>query len=84
MDTNQLMASLAAYMTSQAKGLHAEITELLQTLEEMPAGVEELLEKVEENLEKAEEFYESGNYIAANYWALQALELMQQILEIIQ
>ena len=37
------------------------------------------LDLVLEYLEMSERFFISGNYIAANYWALKALELLQEI-----
>lgn len=37
-----------------------------------------LLDLAEEYLKKAEENYQRGNYIAANYWALQATAVLEQ------
>lgn len=39
---------------------------------------ERLLELVEEYLQRAQENFEKGNYIAANYWALQATEALEE------
>ncbi|MGC1121647.1 MAG: hypothetical protein WBA22_11195 [Candidatus Methanofastidiosia archaeon] len=39
------------------------------------------LSEVTEFLEMAEKFYMGGDYIAANYWALKALDLLQEIQE---
>lgn len=39
---------------------------------------EELLELVEVYLQRAQENYDRGNYIAANYWALQATEALEE------
>jgi hypothetical protein len=45
---------------------------------------EELLELVEEYLQKAQENYEKGNYIAANYWALQAAAALEEAEECLE
>jgi hypothetical protein len=39
---------------------------------------EKLLELVEEYLQRAQENFERGNYIAANYWALQATAALEE------
>ena len=60
----------------------------LESVEQQLAAAEEegkdttpceaLLEKVHEYLRLAQENYEKGNYIAANYWALEALALLEE------
>lgn len=39
---------------------------------------EELLEQAKEALEKAYMYFAGGNYIAANYWAMQAIEFLEK------
>lgn len=43
-----------------------------------------LLDLVEEYLEKAKENFEKGNYIAANYWALQATAALEEAEECLE
>ncbi|MBU7016850.1 MAG: hypothetical protein HXS44_05030 [Theionarchaea archaeon] len=60
----------------------------LQSLQDLIAAAESegkdttpckiLLELVEEYLQRAQENYEKGNYIAANYWALQATATLEE------
>ncbi len=60
----------------------------LQSLQDLIAAAENegkdttpckiLLELVEEYLRRAQENYEKGNYIAANYWALQATATLEE------
>lgn len=60
----------------------------LQSLQDLIAAAENegkdttpckiLLELVEEYLQRAQENYEKGNYIAANYWALQATATLEE------
>ncbi|MFQ6088786.1 MAG: hypothetical protein ACE5K0_07800 [Candidatus Methanofastidiosia archaeon] len=45
---------------------------------------EELYEKAIEFLEKAENFYKGGNYIAANNYALKAIELFEEAIECLE
>jgi hypothetical protein len=80
---NSAMASLASFNISVAETQLAEILDLLEEAEEVPEEVEELLEQLKEALAKAQEFFDAGNFIAANYWACQALAIAQQILALI-
>lgn len=85
-DTNKPMRSLAAYRISQVQSLLGEIQKTCGKLkdENDPLYSEccvNRLDEVQEFSEMAEKFYMGGNYIAANYWALKALDLLQEIEE---
>ena len=44
-------------------------------------GCEKLLEKAKDALEKAHTYFAGGNYIAANYWAIQTIKLLEECIE---
>ncbi|KYK32967.1 MAG: hypothetical protein AYK19_14565 [Theionarchaea archaeon DG-70-1] len=85
-DTINPMKPLAEHRISQAQSL---LEEIQKTCEEFKEENDPLynsccidgLDEVKEFLELAEKFYASGNYVAANYWSLRALELLQAIQE---
>ncbi len=70
------------------------VEDTLESLQEQFAALKEeekdttpcdaLLELVEEYLERARENYEKGNYIAANYWALQATSTLEEAQECLE
>jgi hypothetical protein len=85
-DTNKLMKSLATYRISQVQSLFDEMKKTCTELknEEDPLHSTCCLNKlngVTGYLEMAEKFFIGENYIAANYWALKALNLLRDIEE---
>ncbi|MBU7029581.1 MAG: hypothetical protein HXS48_21795 [Theionarchaea archaeon] len=82
-----LMQPLAAYRISQTESLKEIAHTLLQ--EAVGKGldvseVQSLIEKADELFVRAKESYSSGNYIAANTLALEAINLYQQAIEILK
>ena len=80
------MKPLAAYRISQAQSLLEEVQKICEKLKDENDPLYSTccvnrLDEVTEYLEMAEKFYMGGNYIAANYWALKALGLLQEIEE---
>ena len=45
---------------------------------------EELLRQAKEALEKASMYFAEANYIVANYWAMQALKLLEESRECVE
>ena len=81
-DFNESMRSLASHRISQVQSLLEEVQGLLTELDQSSStSCFDRLTDVETYLEKAETFFMSGNYIAANYWVLQAYNLLQEIQE---
>ena len=85
-DTNKPMRSLAAHRISQVQRLFEEIQRTCDKLKDEDDPLyngccANRLDEVQEFLEMVEKFYMGGNYIAANYWALKALNLLQEIEE---
>ncbi|KYK37391.1 MAG: hypothetical protein AYK18_10110 [Theionarchaea archaeon DG-70] len=85
-DTNKPMRSLASYRISQVQSLLEEVQKTCDKLkdEDDPLYSECCVNRLDEvtgYLEMAEKFYMGGNYIAANYWALKALDLLHEIQE---
>ena len=85
-DTNKPMRSLASYRISQAQNLLEDVQKTCDNLKDennplYSTCCVDRLNEVQEYLEMAEKFYRGGNYIAANYWTLKALELLQEIAE---
>lgn len=78
---NEQMQPVARTRLQSAETLLDQLTEQFATAESEGKDTtpcEELLELVELYLERAEEHYGRGNYIAANYWALQATSAMEE------
>ena len=80
------MMTLASHRISQAQSLFEEIQETCDKLKDEHDPLYskcciDRLDEVQEFLEMAEKFYRGRNYIAANYWALKALDLLQEIQE---
>lgn len=85
-DTNKPIMPLAAYRISQVQSLLDEVQKTCDKLKDendplYSACCVDRLDEVTEYLEMAEKFYMGRNYIAANYWTLKALELLQEIEE---
>ena len=77
---------LASYRISQVQSLLEEVqkTYTKPKDEEDPLYSKccvNRLDEITEYLEMAEKFFMGGNYIAANYWALGALTLLQEVEE---
>ena len=77
------MRSLASHRISQVQSLIEEVQKTCEKLKDEGDPLYSTccvnrLDDVQEYLEMAEKFYMGGNYIAANYWALKALELLQE------
>ena len=88
-DTNKPMASLASYRILQAKSLLEEVQKTCTKLKDKEDLLyskccADRLDDVTEYIKIAERFFIGGNYIAANYWALKALTLLQEIEECCQ
>ena len=88
-DTNKPIMSLASYRISQVQGLLKEVQKTCTKLrdEEDPSYSKCCVNRLDEVtgfLEMAEKFFMGGNYIAANYWGLKALNLLQEIEECCQ
>jgi hypothetical protein len=80
------MRSLASYRISQVQNLIEEVLKPCDSLKDENDPLYSTccikrLDDAQEYLEMVEKFYMGGNYIAANYWALTALELLQEITE---
>jgi hypothetical protein len=88
-DTNKPMMPLASYRISQVQSLLEEAQKTCTKLKDEEDSLcstccVNRLDEVTEYLEMAEKFFMGGNYIAANYWALKALNLLQEIEECCQ
>ncbi len=86
-DKNKMMRPLASTHISQAEFLKEKTYSLLQEAVGKSINVSEvqaMIEKADELLAGAKKQYLSGNYIAANYLALKASELYQQIIEALE
>ena len=84
---NKMMQARAAYCIKEAESLKEQVHHLLQETTEKGLDVSEiqsLIEKADELLANAREQYLSGNYIAANNLALEALNLYLQAMEILK
>jgi hypothetical protein len=84
---NQMLRPLASFHIFQAEHLKEKVYLLLQEAIQEGLDVSEvqpLIETADELLEDARKFYSSGNYIAANNLALQAIELYEQAVEILE
>ncbi|MBU7047934.1 MAG: DUF2341 domain-containing protein [Theionarchaea archaeon] len=84
---NQMLRPLAFFRISRAESLQEESHSLLQKAiqnEVDVSEVEPLIENADMYLADAKENYLSGNYIAANNLALQAIELYIQAISILE
>lgn len=86
LDTNKPIEPLAACRISQVKNLIEEVQKTCDKLKDEDDPLYSTccanrLDEVTEYLEIAEKVYMGENYIAANYWALKALKLLQEIQE---
>ena len=78
--------SLASYRISQVQSLLEEAQKTCTKLKDEEDPLYNTccinrLDEIIEYLEMAEKFFMGGNYIAANYWALKALNLLHEIEE---
>jgi len=85
-DYNSPVRSLATHNISQSQSVFDEVQSMCEKLknENDPLYSKccvDRLDEVTAYLEMAEKYFMSGNFIAANYWALQALEILQEIEE---
>jgi hypothetical protein len=77
---NEQMQPVADNRVQSAETLYDQLVQQFSTAEDEGKDTtpcEDLLELVEIYLERAQENYQRGNYIAANYWALQAAAAME-------
>lgn len=86
-DVNKMMKSLSSTRLDQAESLKEEAYSLLQ--EAIGKGIDiseaqALIEEADEILADAKESFSSGNYIAANTLALEAIDLYQQAIKILK
>ena len=80
-DDNQNTRPLAQNRIQSADRDYQSLLELFAAAEKEGKDTtpcEHLLELAEEYLQRAQENYEKGNFIAANYWALQATALLEE------
>jgi hypothetical protein len=80
-DDNQNTRPLAQNRIQAADRGYQSLQELFAAAEKEGKDTtpcEHLLELAEEYLQRAQENYEKGNFIAANYWALQATTLLEE------
>ncbi|MBU7023078.1 MAG: hypothetical protein HXS40_02835 [Theionarchaea archaeon] len=80
-DNNQQVQSLANNRIQEARNMLESLNQRFASLQNEGKDTtpcEELIKQVEEYLRLAEENYQRGNYIAANYWALQATAAMEK------
>ncbi|MBU6997148.1 MAG: hypothetical protein HXS41_05565 [Theionarchaea archaeon] len=80
-DNNEQIQSLANNRIQEVRTILESLNQQFASLESEGKDTtpcEELLQEVEEYLRLAEENYQRGNYIAANYWALQATAAMEK------
>ena len=84
---NQMLKPLAFFHLLQAESLKEETHLLLQEAIKKGLDISEyqpFIETADGLVENANKFYSSGNYIAANNLALQAINLYKQIIEILE
>ena len=82
-----MLKPLAFFHISQAESLKEKAHLLLQEAIEKGLDISEyqpFIETADGLVENANKFYSSGNYIAANNLALQAVNLYKQIIEILE
>lgn len=87
LEINQTVRPLAETSISKAELLKEQAHTLIQEAIEQELNISEfqaLMEKADELLVDAKEQYSSGNYIAANTLALEAIDLYQQAIEILE
>ncbi|MGC1122288.1 MAG: PKD domain-containing protein [Candidatus Methanofastidiosia archaeon] len=83
-DFNKLIRALASNMISKAESLQNEMNELLEDAKKEKldtSACELILEEALNSLEKAKNFYAGGNYIAANNFALEAIEEFKEAIK---
>ncbi|MGD2249154.1 MAG: hypothetical protein PVF58_12180 [Candidatus Methanofastidiosia archaeon] len=85
-ESAKLIQPLASYRILQAESLLETIQEPCTKLKDENDPLygkccADRLDKPLKYLEMAKEFFSASNYIAANYWALKALDLLQEIEE---
>jgi parallel beta-helix repeat protein len=83
---DQIIRPLALFNINTAKSQLKKAFELSEELKTntVPTEVKEKIGMAAEYIEKAEMYYNGRNYIAANYWANQALALLKEAIEIIE
>ncbi len=86
-EINKQMLPLANYHISKAKILSIQAQDLLSEAEEKKfdtSECQELIKMAEELLAKAQDYFEGGNYIAANVYALKAIEAYGEAIELLE
>ena len=88
-DTTKPVMFLASFRISQARTMLEEVQKTCDVLKSMNDPLHSTccvdgLDRIAELIEKAEQFYASGNYIAANNYALEALALLEEIQECLE
>ncbi len=87
-DHNEMVHPLALENIRKAQDLQAEVDNLVKEMasqgKEIPEEMMNLIELAETCLEKAEYYGTTGNFIAANYWAIQAQELLKEVMQALQ
>ena len=82
-DYNEMMRPLAQENITAAQNLHADVEDLVKDLtsqgNSIPDEVRTLIDLAETCLAQAEHYNTSGNYVAANYWAIQQ-ELFKEVI----
>lgn len=86
-NSNEQMQPVASHRIQQVRSVLESLQQQAAAAEEEGKNVEPCKEKLdlaEEYLQRAQDNYEKGNYIAANYWALQATEALEEAEECLE
>ena len=81
---NDQLRPLSQHHIQQAEDLVTSIQQLIDRAKAEGKDIaesQELLDQAKKALEKANRYFAGGHYIAANYWALQAIELLTECKE---
>ena len=84
-DYNEMMRPLALENIKKAQDLHTDVENLVESImnqgKQIPEEVKTLIDLAETYLARAEYYNTSGNYVAANYWAIQAQEQFKEAIQ---
>ena len=79
--------SLAFYNIERAELLKSEAYSLIQNAKDLECDlseIEEILEKADSSLGTARDHFNEGNYVAANFWAIQAIKNYEIVIEMLE
>lgn len=80
-DYNEMMYPLALQNIKKAEALVHKCEEAIRNANGDTTECEKLLAEAKDALEKAYTYFAGGSYIAANYWAVKAIMLLEQCIE---